>query len=94
MKITRIAVILLLGILLVLGLACEGDGGGILTPTPTRTSPSGYFLLWVSFRDVSVSIGEQIEIRCLVESLINTLVDLTSNCILTVSLSYNNPPLH
>ena len=37
MKRTTIAVVLLLGVMLGSGLACDGDGGQEPTPTPTST---------------------------------------------------------
>ena len=37
MKKLKIAIVLLLGVMLVSGLACCGDGGGLPTPTPTLT---------------------------------------------------------
>ena len=44
----------------------------------TRTIPSGYLELTVSPVEVYANIGEQIEIRCTIESLVNTQVDISS----------------
>ena len=44
----------------------------------SRTIPSGYLELTVSPAEVYVNIGEEIEIRCTIESLVNTPVEITS----------------
>lgn len=44
----------------------------------TKTTPSGYLQVSVSPGGVSVNIGEHVDVRCSVVSLIDTPVDITS----------------
>jgi hypothetical protein len=48
------------------------------TQMKTRTTPSGYLELTVSPAEVCANIGEQIEIRCTIESFIFTPIDISS----------------
>jgi hypothetical protein len=63
------------GLLTVLG--CS-QGHGVLTQVKTETVPSGYFELTVCPAEVRAAVGEQIEIRCSIECLINTVVEINS----------------
>jgi len=44
----------------------------------TMTTPSGYIKLTVSPAEVCANIGEQIEIRCNIESVINCIIEISS----------------
>ena len=48
------------------------------TELTTRTIPSGYLEIAVSPVKVYANVGEQIEIRCAIESLVNTPVNISS----------------
>ena len=48
------------------------------TQIETETIPSGYFILTVSPAEVCANIGEQIEIRCNIQSLINCIIEISS----------------
>jgi len=53
---------------------------GHISPTQieTETIPLGYFKLTVSPAEVCANIGEKIVIRCTIDCLINTIVDISS----------------
>jgi hypothetical protein len=48
------------------------------TQIKTQTVPSGYFELTVSPAEVYANVGEQIEIRCSINCLIDTVVEVSS----------------
>jgi hypothetical protein len=48
------------------------------TQMTTRTTPSGYFELTVSPAEVYANVGEPVEIRCSIDCLINTVVEISS----------------
>jgi len=48
------------------------------TQMTTRTTPLGYLELTVSPAEVCANVGEQIEIRCSIDCLINTVVEISS----------------
>ena len=64
MRITRIAIVLLLGILLVSGIACEGGGESEPTPTPTPapTPVSGFLTYTDEANGFSISYPEDWEL--------------------------------
>jgi hypothetical protein len=71
----RMVIILLITVTLVTGIAVGSHTSATLELPGIRTH---YFDLTVSPAEVSASIGEQIEIRCSIYSLINCIVKISS----------------
>jgi len=75
----KIVSIFLVTIALTVGIVgCDGYVSQISPTQETETITSGYFMLTVSPPEVCANIGEQIEIRCSIYSLINCIVEISS----------------
>ena len=58
--------------------ACTAQQEGETDEITTSTVPSSYLEVTVSPAEVYANVGEQIEIRCTIESLVNTPVNISS----------------